>query len=133
MDFKLYEHGDGGELNLIGGDIEAEKGLSNAIYLSLFTGDNWYNVFEESKTTDDFETSLFNLLTTTNNLKKIETLANESLNWLLDDGIAETIETKAAASINGRINLNITITEPNNMTRKYAIVWNNERLTVVDS
>jgi phage gp46-like protein len=40
MDLKLYEHGDGGEINLIGGDIESEKGLANAVYLSLFSGDN---------------------------------------------------------------------------------------------
>jgi phage gp46-like protein len=132
MDFKLYEHGDGGELNLIGGDIEPEKGLSNAIYLSLFAGDNWHNVFEESKTTDDFETSLFNLLTATNNLKSIETLANEALNWLMEDGIAESIETRATASNNGHINLNITITEPNNTTRKYEVIWKNQRLQLLN-
>jgi phage gp46-like protein len=128
MDFKLYETGDGGEINLIGGDIEAERGLSNAIYLSLFTGDNWHNIFEESKTTDDFETNLFNLLTATNNLRQIETIANESLNWLIEDGIAETIETKASSSSNGHINLNITITEPNNITRKYSIIWEQQKL-----
>jgi phage gp46-like protein len=122
-DFKLYEYGDGGELNLSGGDIEPEKGLSNAIYLSLFTGDNWYNVFEERKTTDSFETSLFSLLTTSNNLKKIETIANESLNWLIEDGIVESIETRATANTNGHINLSIIITEPNNTTRKYSIIW----------
>jgi phage gp46-like protein len=117
MDFKLYEYGDGGELNLSGGDIEPEKGLSNAIYLSLFAGNNWHNIFEESKTADEFETNLFSLLTTSNNLKKIETIANESLNWLIEDGIAESVETRASASNNGHINLNITITEPNNITK----------------
>jgi phage gp46-like protein len=132
-DFKLYEHGDGGELSLIGGDIEPEKGLSNAIYLSLFTGDNWHNVFEESKTADDFETSLFGLLTANNNLKSIETLANEALNWLIEYGIAESIETRATASNNGHINLNITIAEPNNITRKYEIVWKNQQLLLKEN
>jgi phage gp46-like protein len=133
MDFKLAEYGDGAELNIIGGDIEPEKGLSNAVYLSLFTGDNWYNIFEESKTTDNFETSLFGLLITTNNLKTIETLANEALNWLIEDNIAETIETRATTNSNGRINLRITITEPNNMTRKYAIIWKEQRLQLIDN
>jgi len=49
MDFKLYEQGDGGELNLIGGDIESDKTLSNAIYLSLlFNTSTWYDIFEDS-------------------------------------------------------------------------------------
>ena len=96
MDFKLYEQGDGGELNIIGGDIESEKTLSNAIYLSLFSGDNWYNIFENSdslKTSNDIENLLQNFITSTKNIRKLETLINESLNWLIEDGIVESIET----------------------------------------
>jgi phage gp46-like protein len=73
--------------------------------------------------------NLFGLLTTANNLKKIETMANESLNWLMEDGIVETIETKATAGINGHINLNIIVTEPNNTTKKYSIIWEQQKLT----
>ena len=79
MDFKLYEQGDGGELNIIGGDIESEKTLSNAIYLSLFSGDNWYNIFENSdslKTSNDIENLLQNFITSTKNIRKLETLIN---------------------------------------------------------
>ena len=77
MDFKLYEQGDGGELNIIGGDIEPENTLSNSIYLSLFSGDVWYNVFEESdslKTNDDIENLLKEFIVSTNNLRKLESL-----------------------------------------------------------
>ena len=60
MDFKLYEQGDGGELNLLGGDIESDKTLSNAIYLSLFKTDTWYDIFEDSDDSNNNNTSIDN-------------------------------------------------------------------------
>lgn len=136
MDFKLYELGDGGELNIIGGDIEPENTLLNAIYLSLFSGDNWYNIFEtedNNRTTDEFETALFELETSSSNLKKLETIARENLNWLINDGIVDSIETRAIPNSNGHINLSIMITEPNNISKKYMIVWEAQKLYLKES
>ena len=84
MDFKLYEQGDGGELNIIGGDIESEKTLLNAIYLSLFSGDNWYNIFENSdslKTSNDIENLLQNFIISNKNVnltQKIECMSKRT-------------------------------------------------------
>lgn len=129
MDFKLYEQGDGGELNIIGGDIEAENTLSNSIYLSLFSGDVWYNAFEQSdslKTNDDIENLLKEFIVSTKNLRKLESLINESLNWLINDSIVESIETSAVPSFES-IKISILIKEPNNTDKKYLIIWNNQK------
>ncbi len=129
MDFKIYEQGDGGELNIIGGDIESENTLSNSIYLSLFSGDVWYNVFEESdslKTNDAVEQLLNEFIISTKNLRKLEALINESLNWLIEEGIVESIETSAMPSFES-IKISITIKEPNNADKKYIIIWNNQK------
>lgn len=129
MDFKIYEQGDGGELNIIGGDIEPENTLSNSIYLSLFSGDVWYNIFEESdslKTNDTIEQLLNEFIISTKNLRKLEALINESLNWLMEKGIVESIETSAMPSFES-IKISITIKEPNNTDKKYIIIWNNQK------
>lgn len=129
MDFKIYEQGDGGELNIIGGDIEPENTLSNSIYLSLFSGDVWYNIFEESdslKTNDAVEQLLNEFIISTKNLRKLEALINESLNWLIEEGIIESIETSAMPSFES-IKISITIKEPNNTDKKYIIIWNNQK------
>ena len=129
MDFKIYEQGDGGELNIIGGDIEPENTLSNSIYLSLFSGDVWYNIFEESdslKTNDAVEQLLNEFIISTKNLRKLEALINESLNWLMEKGIVESIETSAMPSFES-IKISITIKEPNNTDKKYIIIWNNQK------
>lgn len=129
MDFKLYEQGDGGELNIIGGDIDPENTLSNSIYLSLFSGDVWYNIFEESdslKTNDTIEQLLNEFIISTKNLRKLETLINESLNWLIEEGIVESIETSAIPSFES-IKISITIKEPNNTDKKYIIIWDKQR------
>jgi len=129
MDFKIYEQGDGGELNIIGGDIESENTFSNSIYLSLFSGDNWYNIFEESdslKTNDNIEDLLKEFIVSTKNLKKLESLINESLNWLIEQGIVDTVETSAIPSFES-IKISITIKEPNNTDKKYIIIWNKQK------
>ena len=129
MDFKIYEQGDGGELNIIGGDIEPENTLSNSIYLSLFSGDVWYNIFEESdslKTNDDIENLLKEFVVSTKNLRKLESLINESLNWLMDEGVVESIDTSAAPSFES-IKISILIKEPNNADKKYIIIWNRQK------
>lgn len=133
MDFKLYEFGDGGEININGGDVESENTLSNAIYLSLFSGDNWYNIYEEVETKDSIEETLNTLLVSSNNLKKLETFINESLNWLLEDGIVDDIETKATPRYDGHINISIITTEPDNINKKYMIIWKEQHLRLIDN
>lgn len=145
MDFKLYEQGDGGELNLIGGDIESDKSLSNAIYLSLFSTDTWYDIFEDSDDSNDsnsnndrnndnnnLEIQLKELIISTPNLKKLETLINEKLNWLLEENIVDSIETTITPTFES-IKISILIQEPSNVSKKYLIIWNNQKIILKET
>ncbi|HSQ97214.1 MAG TPA: hypothetical protein VLL98_00670 [Rickettsiales bacterium] len=141
MDFKLYEQGDGGELNLLGGDIESDKTLSNAVYLSLFNTSTWYDIFEDSdgsdnnSTNDDdsnLEIRLKELITSTKNIKKLETIINEKLNWLLEENIVDSIETTITPTFES-IKIYITIQEPSNVSKKYLIIWNNQKVILKEN
>lgn len=128
MDFKIYENGDGAELNIINGNIEIEKGFSNSIYLSLFSNDNWYNIYEKYKTTNDFETALNTLVISKDNLKKIENLALESLNWLTEESIVKSINIKSFSTSFNKIGLHIIIQQNDNRNSKFIITWENQKI-----
>lgn len=129
MEILLIDKGDGGEFVLKGGDLKQDGTLLSALYLSLFTGDAYYNVFSEYPTTREFEDAISMPLTIPN-LQACETAALNALKWMLDQGVAETIDVNAYGDRQEKINVEITITEPNGNTGQYYITWQNEKLAL---
>ena len=126
MDFLLRDKGDGGEFSLEGGDLKQDGTFFTAVYLSLFNGDAFYNVYSEYKTDKKFE-ELLSLPVTSKNLKDVEQAAKNALDWLIDEKIANEISVFASGDISEKINVEITITEPDGQTSKFSIVWQNEK------
>lgn len=126
MDLFLEENGDGGEFVLEGGDIKTDGTFFTALYLSLFNGDAFYNVFEKYKTDDSFEKAL-NQTITLNNLKAVEKAGQKLTSWMIDEGLAEGITFEAVGDIQAKINVKITITEPGDISSAFAVVWENEK------
>lgn len=126
MDLFLEENGDGGEFVLEGGDIKTDETFFTALYLSLFNGDAFYNVFEKYKTDDSFEKAL-NQTITLNNLKAVEKAGQKLTSWMIDEGLAEEITFEAVGDIQAKINVKITITEPGDISSAFAVVWENEK------
>lgn len=126
MDLFLEENGDGGEFVLEGGDIKTDGTFFTALYLSLFNGDAFYNVFEKYKTDDSFEKAL-NQTITLNNLKAVEKAGQKLTSWMIDEGLAEEITFEAVGDIQAKINVKITITEPGDISSVFAVVWENEK------
>ena len=126
MDLLLTDTGDGGELTLTGGDLQMCGTFYNAVYLSLFGGDAFYNVFETYEQSGDFEKAL-NLPITKQNLNKVETTAKQCLKWLLEEGAADSIDVKAYGNNENKINVDITINEPNNVSYSYGLIWENQK------
>lgn len=126
MDLLLTDTGDGGELTLTGGDLQMCGTFYNAVYLSLFGGDAFYNVFETYEQSGDFEKAL-NLPITKTNLNKVETTAKQCLKWLLEEGAADSIDVKAYGNNENKINVDITINEPNNVSYSYGLIWENQK------
>lgn len=126
MDVLLQDNGDGAEVVLLGGDLKGDGTLYNAVYLSLFSGDNFSNALEEYQTDGEFEEAL-NLPITTPNLKTVETKANKSLKWMIDEGVANSVETFAYGNAENKIEIKITIQEPTGNNQFFAVVWENQK------
>lgn len=130
MDILLQDTGDGAEVILSGGDLKGDGTLYNTVYLSLFGGDNFSNAFEEYESDGEFEESL-NLPITTPNLKTVENKANKSLKWLVDEGIAESVESFAFGNGDNKIEVDITIKEPAKIESSYSIIWRNQKAVLI--
>lgn len=126
MDVLLQDNGDGAEVVLSGGDIKGDGTLYNAVYLSLFGGDNFSNAFEEYGSDGEFEESL-NLPITAPNLKTVENKANKSLKWMVDEGVASSVETFARGNAESKIEIEITIQKPTGNNQSFAVVWENQK------
>ncbi|MBQ9149870.1 phage GP46 family protein [bacterium] len=126
MDFLLNDTGDGGEFELLQGDIKGDDTFYTAVYLSLFGGESFYNIYSKYNFDTSFEEALC-LPITSNNLRLVETKANNFLQWLIDEEIASKIEVFAYGDRQEKINVEITIIEPDSTTHKYSIIWQNEK------
>jgi phage gp46-like protein len=126
MDILLQDNGDGAELTLENGDLEGDGSFYNAVYLSLFGGDNFSNVYEDYEQNGDFEESL-NLPITMNNLKTVENNANKALKWLTDSGVADSVDVYAYGDNDNKIGVEITVTEPSGNTYQFGVIWENQK------
>jgi len=126
MNILLQDNGDGGEIVLESGDIKADETLLTALYLSLFTGKTFYNVYEDYETDGDFEEAL-NQPITKENLQKTELAAKKATQWFVDEGVADSVEVVAYGDINEKQNVDITITEPTGESVLFGIIWQNEK------
>jgi phage gp46-like protein len=126
MDILIQDNGNGAEVVLEGGDLKGDGTLYNAVYLSLFQGDNFSNVFEEYESDNSFEESL-NLPITASNLKTVEGKAAKLLEWMTKEKIADSIECSAYGDNENKINVDILIVEPSGNTYSFAVIWKNQK------
>lgn len=126
MDLLLTDSGNGGELSLNSGDLATDDTFFTAVYLSLFTGDTFSNVYEKYKTDRSFEEALL-LPITKNNLLNVEKTCKNSLNWFILEGIAKSIDVFAYGNTTNKIGVDITITEPSDKNYFFSIIWENEK------
>lgn len=127
MDLLLNDFGDGGEYQLNGSDIATDNTLKTAVYLSLFQGDNFYNIYVENKTDTSFEDALILPISKTN-LNKVEITAGNLLNWLIQNEIANSVECHAYGDSNNKICVDIIVTEPNGIENRFSVIWQNEKI-----
>jgi phage gp46-like protein len=149
-DLKLTnEAGQIADLSLLLGDFATDSGLENAVMLSLFLDARaddddilpddetdrrgwWGDQFSEFA--DDSTGSKLWLLArekrTLNILPLFESFAEEALQWMVDDGVAETVEVSAALGEIDRhaVTLSIAITRPDGSVARFSHDLNWERL-----
>jgi phage gp46-like protein len=129
-DVRLYQTPDGGEVTITAGSVELDDGITTAIYLSLFGGNEgdsgsdgdkskqWWGNVEEPDAAKRYRSELQNLLltipATSGNLKRIEDAAGRDLAWMVQSKLAtgavaiarltatKTVSIELSVEIDGR-------------------------------
>lgn len=126
------------DMVIVNGLPQLTDGLDNAVYLSLFMPDWWGNDSSDDDQKYDSEIPRImaeQALTNQTRLDIIEE-AKKSLQWLLDIGIASAIDARAEIPEIGRINLAVTITEPEQddpSTFAYSLNWDAQEIIIQES
>jgi phage gp46-like protein len=124
-DVHIYQTADGGDCDLVNGQMVLDDGLSSAVYLSMWGGNEndsgndgdlanqwWANNIEPDKV-KQYRSETQNLLRSIPaipaNLSRIEDAAGRDLAWLVDE-ISATVEVSASMPALNRIALSISIT-----------------------
>jgi phage gp46-like protein len=111
-DVRLFQTENGGEIDIVNGQVLLNDGLETAAYLSLFGGNEddagidataelqwWGNAWEAdpaNQVRSETQFLLKNIPATTGNLRRIEDAANRDLQWLLDRKLANSITVAAS-------------------------------------
>jgi len=133
------------DLNMKNQDLEQDGGLRTAVIISLFTNkrvteeelppgevskEGWWGDLFPDIDNDKIGSKLWLLSrekATTETLNKAREFAKDSLLWLTEDGIAETVSVDAEWVSTGVLGLSVYGTRPQNKsTFKFDFVWNFE-------
>ena len=129
-DFRVVENGDGGDLEISGGDIKPDNTFYTSIYLSLFSGESFSNVYSDRPTNNEFEKAL-NQVINDENLKAIEKEALDALDWMKEDGLIDELSCNAYQSGVNRVTVEITTTQPGDVKDEFSFVWDAQRKELI--
>ncbi len=138
------------DIEFVLGNLETDDGLETAVNISLFTdrrvlgeeletGETdrrgWWGDALDEQDGDSTGSRLWLLdraKPSEETRNRAEAYAKEALQWLLDEGVAETLTVLATlVNKNERIDLNINITRPkvkNAVYYRYQLVWEGQLL-----
>ena len=113
-DVQLFQTDDDGDISVEGGLVAMSGGLSTAVYLSWFGGNeednggqdtslSWWGNVDENEPEKQYRSETQHLLqsipATSGNLRRIEEAAIRDLDWMLSGNVASSVSV--AASIPG--------------------------------
>jgi phage gp46-like protein len=149
-DIGLYIAADGSiDLATSGADLSTDSGLQTAVLVSLFTDARvesedlpfagasrrgwWGNLFPEVDG-DEVGSKLWLLARekrTTDTLNRAEEYTQEALQWLIDDGVAESVDVETSYDTNGALIIQALITKPGGDQKRFrfAQAWQAEEET----
>jgi phage gp46-like protein len=125
-DLLLQDTFDGGNVLVSDGLFQSDRSFDTAVYLSLYGGNKsdsgkvknnktwWGNTLqgtgENEKLVSRFQNIIFSLPMTTKNILEAEDAARLDLKWIVDEGMADKIETSGRALSHNRFALTVHIT-----------------------
>lgn len=147
MDIRLAIKDIGGDITLQGVDLEPDDGLETAVVISLFTDriaqrddvlpdpssgrQGWWGDAFSDKDADKIGSRLW-LLSREKQLSSVlsraREYAEESLQWLVEDGIAKGVSVTTEIVRTGVLGMLIVIDRPGNPTTyTYQYLWEGQR------
>lgn len=62
-------------------------------------------------------------------IQSIQTRAKQSLDWMIEDGVAETVSVIATRNGSNGVNLEVSILKPNNEgNNKFSVFWDGQKI-----
>lgn len=133
-------------LELANGDLKADDGLETSVAISLFSdqriGDDelpsgetskrgyWGDLFPTVEG-DKIGSKLWLLeraKRTNETLRKAEDYSRASLNWLIEDGVADSISVSAEYNDSMHLVMQIDIVKPKGRTSRFQVLWDKQEL-----
>lgn len=129
---------DGGDICLEGGTLVRDGGLSTAVYLSMFGGNEqddtlaenkqtwWGNIGElaEAQYRSETQYLLKSLPATSGNLRRVEDAVLRDLAWLKNSGVATSIEVEVTIPALNKLRLVVSISaDKTKIVLKYTENW----------
>ena len=131
-DLYLFNTLNGGEISIKNGQPIMDQGLETAVFISVFSKKSWQNDINKNnisrQTNSRFEEVLSGTLTNQSRLNAIK-FADDSLNWLKKDKIADKIEIDAFIINGSKLLTVIEIFKPgekNSLVFKFITNWENQ-------
>jgi len=136
-DVRLSLSQDGGIIKIRGGQPDMDDGMETAVNISLFSqGDWWGNALAEDgeQIGSTFLDSLRAPLTNQARLNVIESVRS-ALSWLTDTGIASSIDVQATIPGLNRLDISLTIRQPEKAPTifRYTVNWQNQRVLLQEA
>ena len=145
-DLALYRRSDGNfdlDFDESKGDLLTSESLENAVVMSIGTyarerklgnvanlkpcfGGWWGDALDVKGTLGGYLYEAFSGKLDDSTARDVENLVAESLQWLIDDGVAKTVDCKAAVVDREYISLSVTITKPDGSQENpfvYELKW----------
>ena len=126
--------------------IESDDGLETAVAISTFTDRRiteddqdplrkskrgWWGDLFPDESDDQIGSRLWLLereKSTINNLKRAEEYVKEGLDWMIDDGVAQAINTTASYNDTKELIIETEIVRPDGESIRYEINWDAQEL-----
>lgn len=114
-DVKLYNTDAGGDIVYTNGQPVMDGGLETAAFISVFTKEEWWGnefAIKESEKIGSRFLDLQNESLTSKTVRDAEEAVKDSLEWMLDTGLASNIDVQAFIPQQSRLDVQIKIFRP---------------------
>lgn len=124
-DVRLYQTADGGEITIVAGSVDLDEGITTAIYLSLFGGNEidsgsdgdkskqWWANLEEPDASRRYRSETQNLLlsipATSGNLKRVEDAIGRDLAWMVEAKLATGVVAIARLTAVKKVDIELDV------------------------